>query len=278
VVARRDDGFHEIESLVSAVTLYDLLEFTGRGDSGVELSCDCPGVPTDEGNLIVQAAMLLSKEAGRRSGVACRLTKRIPVGGGLGGGSSNGASTLTALNRLWGLNWPTDRLMPLAASLGSDVPFFLRGGSAVMSGRGEQVRPVRLGWQGWIVLLLPGIGVSSGAVYRAWRPGAESPPAPVGCGMTRGSAIDLMGRTFNMLEPAVMEVCPVLEGLIAGVAPRAGRPVRVSGSGSALFTAFDAELEAARFARRVGEEFNLETRVVQPVEQASPGNNGCETS
>lgn len=273
VLARREDGFHEIESLVSGVTFYDELTFTTRAGSGVELSCEHSDLPTDRRNLIVQAAMLLADEAGCELGVTCRLTKRIPVGGGLGGGSSNGASTLMALNRLWGLDWPTDRLLPLAAALGSDASFFLGGGSAVISGRGERIRPVELNWRGWIVLLLPGIRIPTAAVYRAWEPGQESPVGCITDAVARGEAVRAdpaakwMERTFNGLEKPVMKVCPAMRELIAGGTKLARRPVRVSGSGSALFTAFDTRSEAEQFARSAGEALTIQTRVVQPLEQ-----------
>ena len=142
VLGRRDDGFHEIESLVSTVTLYDELAFTSRGDSIIELTCDEPSIPTDGRNLIVRAADLLASQSGCRQGATCHLTKRIPVGGGLGGGSSNGASALMGLSGLWELDWPKERLMAPAGQLGSDVCLFLSGGSAVISGRGERIKPV----------------------------------------------------------------------------------------------------------------------------------------
>lgn len=274
VLGQRKDGFHEIESLVSAVTLYDELTFADRADSVIELTCDQSKVPADRRNLIVQAAMLLAKDSGGNPGMTCRLTKRIPVGGGLGGGSSNGASALTALSRLWGLDWPMDRLMPLAASLGSDVPFFLSGGSAVVSGRGDRIKPARLRWPGWIVLLLPGIPISSGAVYRAWEPGEDPPGSSVRDALTADdaagatNAVEWMAGTFNMLEKPVVKVCPVMRGLMARGRELAGRAVRVSGSGSTLFTAFDARAEAERFARRVGDVLGVETRVVQTVDRA----------
>ena len=159
VVGRRRDGYHEIESLVSAVSLYDELAFSPRTDSRFVLISDDPAVPTDERNLICRAAAIAAREAAEPTGLDCRLTKRIPIGGGLGGGSSNGAATLLALNRLWSLNWPTERLLTEAGRLGSDVPFFILGGTAVIAGRGEQVRPARLPWRGWIVLLMPGFSV-----------------------------------------------------------------------------------------------------------------------
>jgi len=266
IIRRREDGFHEIESLVSAVTLYDDLTFSPVKDSAFSLTCDTPDVPVDERNLIWQAASLLADEAPGAGGVTCRLTKRIPVGGGLGGGSSNAAAALKVLNRLWSLDWPTERLQSLASRLGSDVPFFLYGGSAVIRGRGERVEVVKLGWRGWIVLLLPGFSVPTGSVYDAWRP--VEPPgdwAPVGMepGGADRLAVERMERAYNTLEGAAMRVAPALRELVDRSAVLAARPVRVSGSGSTLFTAFDTQSEAWRFAELASEELQLSTCVVQ---------------
>lgn len=269
VIARRGDGFHEIESLVSPVTLYDELVFSGRADSSFELLCEHPAIPRDDRNLVARAARLLAGRSGTASGVTCVLTKRIPMGGGLGGGSSNAAATLLALNQLWSLDWPMERLLPLAAELGSDVPLFMERGSAIIRGRGEQVERVTVGWSGWIVLLLPDFAVSTAEVYRAWQPECVTanphPPWPV----SHLGAAALMQQSFNMLEAPALRIVPALEDLLAGAASLAGRPVRMSGSGSSLFTAFDRRSEAERFAQRIREsQPRLATCLVQLVDGA----------
>jgi len=275
VLGRREDGFHELESLVSTVTLFDQLTFTSQRQSGIDLSCNRMDLPTDQRNLIVQAGQLLADSANGRFGAACQLSKQIPVGGGMGGGSSNAAAALTALNRLWDLNQPIDQLEPLAAQLGSDVSLFLAGGSAVIRGRGEQVTPVELPWRGWIVLLVPAFSISTADVYRAWTPGESAPDATImealttGQAVTVGDAADWMGRAFNMLEPAVVAVCPAMRRLMDEGAAMASRPVRVSGSGSTLFTAFDSQPEAKEFAQLAGERLDVQTHVVQPLEQVA---------
>lgn len=303
ILGKRPDGFHELESLVSPVSLFDELLFSPREEPGVALACDAPDVPVDDRNLIVRAGRLLAHAAEIRQGAHCRLTKRIPVGGGLGGGSSNAASTLLALNRLWKLDWPIDRLAGLAAELGSDVPLFLCGGPAIMRGRGERIEPANLPWQGWVVLVCPRVPVSTAEVYKAWRPadvagrqvhdarewdaqgGAASCPsetadspadarsasgAPesleLNCLMAAPSdAVEWMERTFNMLERPAMEVCPVLNDLMNQLTPLAGRPVRVSGSGSTLFTAFDEVSEARHFAEAVSCRIGLGAILVRPI-------------
>ncbi|UCD29318.1 MAG: 4-(cytidine 5'-diphospho)-2-C-methyl-D-erythritol kinase [Planctomycetota bacterium] len=266
VLGKREDGFHDIESLVSAITLYDELTFTERPDSLIKLTCNNNNVPTDRSNLIYQAITLLAEKPGCHRGVTCHLEKRIPLGGGLGGGSSNAASTLLALNQLWSLNWPVERLMPLASKLGSDVPFFLHGGTAIISGRGEQIRPIHLPWKGWIVLVMPDFSVSTAEVYSQWRPVSEATidQEAVKPSGTDG-AVAWMEKTFNMLEEPAIKVCPQLGELVKKSSELAKRTVRVSGSGSTLFTAFDDKNEAQQFADHIGEKLNVRTCVVEPV-------------
>ncbi len=263
---RRPDGFHEIRSLVSQITLYDELLFEAAECPGLALICDWAEVPTDRTNLVWRAAELLALRAERRLALKCSLTKRIPMGGGLGGGSSNGAAALVALNRLWGLDWSKEQLGELAAELGSDVALFLESGSAVIGGRGEHVSSVSLGWRGWIVLIIPGLHVSTADVYRAWQPpGGEVPSVEPDKGL-RAEA--LMGQTFNMLEAPAIQVCPELGRIQRAATDSAGRPVRISGSGSTLFTAFDDHDEAMDCARSISALLKIQTEVVQPVEEA----------
>ncbi|HSW47386.1 MAG TPA: 4-(cytidine 5'-diphospho)-2-C-methyl-D-erythritol kinase [Phycisphaerae bacterium] len=265
VLRRRDDGYHDIESLVSTVSLHDDLAFSPRHDARFVLTCDNPSVPTDESNLICRAATLLQSHAPpAATGWNCRLSKRIPVGGGLGGGSSNGAAALIALNQLWSLGWSKERLMAAAAVLGSDVPFFILGGTAVIAGRGEQVRPTALPWHGCIVLMMPAFPISTAAVYRAWRP--SEPPNPVERPAADPSvAVNWIKQAYNMLEEPAMRVCPALAELIGQAAKLIDRPVRISGSGSTLFTAYDSEPQAREAADLLNRQLGIGTCVVQPV-------------
>lgn len=273
VLGRRDDGFHEIESLMTTVTLYDELVFRARSDSELRLSCtvqppcDASDVPTDHRNLILRAASLLATRVGRPLGMTCQLTKRIPTGGGLGGGSSNAASTLIALNRLWALNEPVENLTLLAGELGSDVPFFLAGPSAVVRGRGERIRSVPHPWRGWIVLMFPGFPVSTGAVYQAWQSGPKDDGLLVMSSENEGRlmAAEWMASTFNGLEEPAMVVCPALRDMYQQVMATADRSVRVSGSGSTMFTAFDTQDEAHQFARLMDARLGIPSAVVEPV-------------
>lgn len=265
VIRRREDGYHELESLVSPVSLYDELTFSQRDEPGIRIECDRPGIPLDESNLVAKAVRLLAERAGRRGGLECDLHKRVPPGGGLGGGSSNAATTLMALNLLWNLAWPKESLAEMAAQLGSDVPLFLHGGPVIMRGRGEQIESARPGWDGWVVLVFPGLTVSTAAVYREWRPGESEDGDALRLSRRPADAAEWMSWTFNMLEPPAMRVCPALSGLMRQLEPLAGRAVRMSGSGSTLFTAFDAKADAERFAGVVRDRADREACVVRPI-------------
>ena len=158
VLGRRDDGYHEVSTVLHAVELTDHLTF--EASEGLSLECDDPAIAS-EGNLVLRAARLLQQTAGSGRGASITLRKGIPVAAGLGGGSSDAAVTLLALSRLWGIGMSPDELMELGATLGSDVPFFLQGnglqgsGCALATGRGERVvsLPTAQGW--WVVVLRP---------------------------------------------------------------------------------------------------------------------------
>src|SRR5688500_8405446 len=178
---RRDDGFHPLLSWMTTVGLFDTLELTpidpaGRrvgGDAGFSLATDDPQLPTDARNLAVRAAQAMADSAVRlregsatgKSGTSAFLYKRIPTGAGLGGGSSDAARAMLGLARLWGLKMSRREMNDLAATIGSDVPFFLHGPSSVCTGRGETVRPTRPPAARWAVLVLPGIAMATAAVY-----------------------------------------------------------------------------------------------------------------
>src|SRR5271156_1731329 len=172
VLAKRSDGFHEIETLMVPVAWYDSLHFVS--DPGGELSLDCEQiarsaepVPTGDDNLVLRAVKLLRDRSSVRQGARLRLVKRIPAASGLAGGSSDAAAALVAANLGWQLNWPREKLAPLAAELGSDVPFFLGQGPAICRGRGEIIEPVAGLGPLWFVVVRPPVGLSTPAVYKA---------------------------------------------------------------------------------------------------------------
>ncbi len=159
VLGKRKDGFHEIDTVFQTVDLTEEIEFFLEGEEGsgapaaVSLNIEGADLPADDSNLILRAAHALRERVGKRRGARIHLSKKIPIGGGLGGGSSNAAATLRALCELWNLQLPAADLMAIAASLGSDVPFFLLGGRARGRGRGEVLTPLPDGPEEWVAPL-----------------------------------------------------------------------------------------------------------------------------
>jgi len=241
VLERRPDGYHEIETVMHAVDLYDELVIEPLGSEAIELWCDEPGVPTDERNLVVRAARLLRERTGCRRGARIELLKRIPLEAGLGGGSSDGAGALIGLNLAWGLGLGRDELATLAAEVGSDVPFFLVGGTALCTGRGERVRAVACPRPLEFVVVCPPVRVSTAEAYRrlpsplTWR----KERATMLLDALAGGDAERIGRClFNRLEQAAFAIAPSLAALKAQmIAAGCYLGVALSGSGSSLFGA-----------------------------------------
>ncbi len=167
VLGKRADGYHEVRSVMQTIGLADRLEVTAADE--LVFTCDDPALATPA-NLVYRAACLLQAACGARAGADLRLVKRIPVAAGLGGGSSDAAGAIAALNRLWGLRLSLAEQQRLAARLGSDVPFFLTGGTALATGRGERITPLPPLPQHWAVLVFPPGSLSTAAVYNAVIP------------------------------------------------------------------------------------------------------------
>ena len=163
VVGRRSDGYHLLQTVFRFLDFSDQMKFTIRDDGEIQLHTPIPGVPAEK-NLCIQAAQLLQKESGTSLGVEIFLEKFIPMGGGLGGGSSDAATTLLALNRLWDLNWSREKLMELGLSLGADVPVFIFGENAFAEGVGEKLKPIKL-LPAWYLVLTPPVHVSTADIF-----------------------------------------------------------------------------------------------------------------
>ncbi len=245
VRGRRPDGYHEIESWVVQLDWGDTLRAVPGEGLALRLEGRTDGVPGGPDNLAWRAAVALAEAAGREPKADLTLEKRVPPGGGLGGGSSDAAATLRALNRLWGLDWDTERLLPVAAALGADVPLFLETGQAVLRGRGEAIERQLAGWNGWAVIVLPAFGLATAEVYRRWRPRHGSGVAARPWVGPSAAAAELMPTLFNDLEGAAFELEPRLARLHAMLDGVAGRRVRMTGSGSGLFSLFDTAADAA---------------------------------
>jgi 4-diphosphocytidyl-2-C-methyl-D-erythritol kinase len=245
VLRVREDGYHELRTLFQTIDLHDELVIRPR-PRGLVVRCDHPGVPVDERNLALRAALELQRHAGVDRGAEIAITKRIPVGGGLGGGSSDAAAALLALDRLWGLGLGRAGLHRVARRLGADVPFFLVGGTALGLARGDEVYPLHRQVNGHIVVIDLGRPVSTPAVFA--RVDRSLTPRENSNTIFRFVSSDLEGlRAFsilaNDLEGAALEEAPELAEQverIRGILVRGGAALAsLSGSGSSFFGLFD---------------------------------------
>jgi 4-diphosphocytidyl-2-C-methyl-D-erythritol kinase len=259
VLGRRPDGFHELETLLHPVQLCDRLVFE-TAPAGVHLECDQPRLPTDARNLVHRAATAFLQAAGIRDGVRIRLEKKIPLAAGLGGGSSNAATTLLGLNELFGQPLAPERLSVLAAALGSDVPFFLQTRPALATGRGEHIEPLDFfpTLRGTFFLLAhPGFGVPTAWAYQNL---ARFPAALNGtpgrarklAALLRSSDLFTAARHFyNSLEAPVLEKYPLLALFQEFLRSHGAVAALMSGSGSTTF----AIVEKRRDAEMLREKF-----------------------
>jgi 4-diphosphocytidyl-2-C-methyl-D-erythritol kinase len=244
------DGFHELATVFQAVSLYDDLVASPADDVTIEVTgTDAARVPADERNLAVRAARLLAARAGVSEGVALRVTKRIPVAGGMAGGSADAAAALLALDRLWDARTPDDELLAMAAELGSDVPFALLGGTAVGRGRGEEVAPaLARGTYHW-VLAFGHHGLATPAVYRRFDQLSPHPPAPeipadLMNALRSGDAKLLGAALVNDLQPAALDLQPRLKLVLEAGLEYGALGALVSGSGPTCAFLVDSESAA----------------------------------
>src|SRR5215471_1876360 len=236
VLGKRSDGYHEIATVMLAVDLADRL--TLETAPTTSFHTDDPDLPTDEGNLVVRAARLLSEAAGVERGARISLAKRIPVAAGLGGGSSDGAAALWGLNRLWGIGWSRARLMELGLRLGMDVPFFLGESPALATGRGECLEPLGESGQYALVLVNPGIPLPTREVYARVPAGWRAEPTGTKLVMealrthnTGRVAAALTNHLERMVEP----ILPALERMKAALLAAGALGAVMSGSGPTVF-------------------------------------------
>jgi 4-diphosphocytidyl-2-C-methyl-D-erythritol kinase len=165
IINKRPDGYHNIESIMHTVSLFDILEFTLTSDSEIELSCSDKSLPVDSTNLVYKTAKKMQEKYGVNRGIKIHLTKNIPMGAGLGGGSSDSAAVIKALNQLWNINASKEELESFAKKIGADVPFFLTGGTAKIEGIGEKVTKIPSDVHLHAVLVKPDFGVSTVLAY-----------------------------------------------------------------------------------------------------------------
>ena len=251
ILGKRPDGYHNIKSIVLPVSVYDRVVLENHPD-GIETvtahAIQLPGIPwtmplcRSEDNLTTRAARLLKEATGHAGGVRIVLEKNIPIGAGLGGGSSDAAAVLKGLNTLWKTGLSQDRLISLGTRLGCDIPALIHGGSLCMEGVGEQITPVRCHAQNrlWLLLVYPGFAISTTDIYARYEAGLTSVPAAdkfhqVVSGLEQGVPSQVAAGLYNALQPAVFRKYPLLELIKNKLAAAGALGVQLSGSGSTLY-------------------------------------------
>jgi 4-diphosphocytidyl-2-C-methyl-D-erythritol kinase len=255
VLGRRADGYHELATVMQTIDLYDTLCFTVTDEPGVRAISTRPELNGDD-NLALRAAQALCDRLTLHQGIEIELDKRIPVAAGLGGGSSNAATVLLALQQWWHLPLTPPDLLAIATTLGSDVPFFLRGGLALCEGRGEHVTPLaphRPRAMRWLLLLKPPIGVSTAAVFRSlpasdYTDGSHSRAV---CAALEAEREPHLEDLHNGLERGVLERYPEVAQAREDFLQAGASFVRLSGSGPTLFAPFSELADAARVRQRL---------------------------
>lgn len=277
VLGRRPDGYHELRTVFQAVDLWDCLEVSPG--EGITLRCDDPGVPADASNLVVRAAERLRAAVGRPElGAALRLRKGIPAGGGMGGGSSDAAGALLLLTRFWDLTVRGGDLLRLAAGLGSDVPFFLTGGTALGTGRGERIRPLPFAGPRPLLLGFPPFSTSTAEVYAAHAaaltgctPGVSLPRLSAG-NWRKDNEFSVSG---NDLEATVLPRWPELAAFRDALLLEGALQASVAGSGSTVFGVFEDETRRCAAADALGPMFVtwklLRTRAIRVAAHVERG-------
>ncbi len=256
VVNKRKDGYHNIDSVFLAVELVDIIELSFRKDDQIIVKTDAPDIPDGPNNLVYKAIDKLRSLTGIKKGVQVYICKKIPAGGGLGGGSSNAATVIKALCEKWNLNLCNQNIKQLAASLGADIPFFLYGGSiARCRGIGEIVEPLEMDLQQYFILVNPGISINTAGVYGKIKvPQTPNEPNDLLYACSRGDTNKMGKMLFNRLEEAVLgEYTQV--GMIKDELRASGvQGVLMSGSGSSVFAVIDNEAEGDRIVHQLREK------------------------
>jgi 4-diphosphocytidyl-2-C-methyl-D-erythritol kinase len=244
VTGRRADGFHELQTVFQFLDWGDSLDFTITDDGHVRRENDVAEVEESR-DLAVRAAIALQRQADVPHGVRIHLRKQVPLGAGLGGGSSDAATTLVALNHLWGINLPRERLIAMGARLGADVPVFVGGGAAWAEGIGERLTPVEPP-ESWYVVVTPPVHISTAQVFADPQLTRNSRPITIR---------DFReGRARNDLEPVVCRRYPVVAEALNWLAERLGA-ARMTGSGASVFAPVENQGDGQRLLARLPGEW-----------------------
>jgi len=262
ITGKRPDGFHELETLMVPLSLGDWLEIEEDSSGKTTLSCNQPDVPCDETNLVYKAVKTLENALKIPArGLHIHIEKYTPMGGGMGGGSSNGAVTLKALNGLWNLSLDDARLEQFAAEFGSDCSFFVKATPAICTGRGEKIEPVALARKLHLVMVNPGFGVSTKWAYEAYATCPAQIAPPIGTlvdVINSGNYDQLQKHIFNSLELPVLKKHLVLNILKEDLLKSGAIASMMSGSGATVFGIADTKESATQIALKMRESYGAD--------------------
>ena len=263
VVGKKEDGYHELATVMQAIDLCDhlIIKTRGAGQNLVRLKTNSPKIPTDDRNLVVKAAKLFMRETGAAKPIDVKLIKRIPMGAGLGGGSSDAAATLLGLNRLFNLHVPMEDLMAMGKSLGADVPFCLlantTGGAALAKGIGEKLTPLQAQPKGYLVLACPKIHVSTKDIFKrlGFDPNAQNKGAvqtqsilaqldKFMAAYNSGDISQMAKHFYNTFTPVSAGLHPQIATLIADLQHQGALGAAMTGTGATVFAYFNSKNSA----------------------------------
>lgn len=276
ILDRRLDGYHNLWSLMQTVQLEDEIQLAlSDNHSTITLRCEESSLKTDSSNLVCRAAAAVLEQSGQAVGLDMVLAKRIPMGAGLGGGSSDAAATIAGLNRLLNLGWSTEKMAHIGQTLGSDVPFFFFAPSAIVEGRGEKVAPVRIKGSRWVVLINPGFPVETKWAYQQLsisRTGVQ-PLSGVHAGLGKASELsweEVLQTAENDFEVSVFKAHPVLHKIKQKLFAEGAETALLSGSGATVFGVFRDETTARRAEIGFRAEPHLKAYTVSTLSDPRP--------
>ncbi len=245
VLSRRPDGYHDLQSLVDLISLYDTIHIEDIAGDEIVVDDDRGVLPRGEGNTVYRAVRMLREAAGVKRGVRVFIEKRIPIGAGLGGPSSNAAAVLKELCTRWGLGFTGEDLKGIGRRVGADVPLFLHGGSCIMEGIGDVITPVRLPLM-WYIIVYPNISISTKAVYEGLRIVLTKKQNDIKLMENFSNPKQIAGILKNDLEYVAITLCPQIQGIKDALKGTNALGSLMSGSGSSVFAVFENEQDAVQ--------------------------------
>jgi len=243
IIAKRPDGYHDLRTVLQKVSLRDALSLS-ISHSGIKIACDTLKIPADERNLAYTAARIILNRYTIKDGVTISIKKTIPIAAGLGGGSSNAASTLMGINQLFGLGASTQELMDMGKDIGADVPFFIFGETALATGIGDTLQKIEMIPTLWLLLITPGIQISTAWAYSSLRMELTKKPININIPNCINHLSEVITMLSNDLEEVVIPRYPVVQAIKKELIHKGAKGSLMSGSGSTVFGIFSSKDEA----------------------------------